>query len=332
MSDFEIVHIANAADIGLAGPTGYTGYTGFTGPAGSASSTGYTGYTGYTGDTGAASTVTGPTGYTGYTGDTGAASTVTGPTGYTGYTGYTGDTGAASTVTGPTGYTGYTGDTGAASTVTGPTGYTGYTGDTGAASTVTGPTGYTGYTGYTGAAGAVGATGYTGYTGYTGAAATGKIWLSSAGGWPSTTSGAGGPTKTEYGTNDVDMQSLDFDTATDEYAQWTLAMPSDWDAGTITAVFYWTAASGSGTVKFYMQGRSYADSDAIDQAFGTAVGIEDTLITAADVHISSATAAITITGATASELVQIRVYRDVSEDTLGVDANLFGAMVTFTRT
>jgi hypothetical protein len=159
--------------------------------------------------------------------------------------------------------------------------------------------------------------------------ATQTIVLTAGGGFPSTTSGCGGPTKTEYGTNDVDMYSLDFDTSSDEFAQWTIAMPANWDAGTITARFYWTAASGSGTVKFYLQGRSYANDDAIDQAMGTAVGVEDTLITAADVHITDATAAITITGATAGELVQLRVYRDVSEDTLDVDAKLLAVKIEY---
>lgn len=79
-------------------------------------------------------------------------------------------------------------------------------------------------------------------------------------------------------------------------------MPSDWNAGTLTGtstnVVYWAC-----------QGRSYAD-DAIDQVFGTAVSISDTLPVANDLAISSATSAITATGARASKLVQFRVYRD----------------------
>lgn len=159
--------------------------------------------------------------------------------------------------------------------------------------------------------------------------ATQTIVLTAAGGFPSTTNGCAAAAKTEYVTNDVDMYSLDFDTTADEFAQWTLAMPANWNAGTITARFYWTAASGSGTATFGLQGRSYADSDAIDQAWGTVQTATDTLITAADVHISAATSAITITGATAGELLQLRVIRDVSADTLGVDAKLLAVKIQY---
>ncbi|MHC1623456.1 MAG: hypothetical protein ACXQTR_02555 [Candidatus Methanospirareceae archaeon] len=161
----------------------------------------------------------------------------------------------------------------------------------------------------------------------------GQLFLSAAGGWPSTTNGCEGPTKKEYGTNHVDIYHLAFDAAADEFAQWTVVMPSDWDGGTITAVFYWTYETGSAgqTVKFYIQGRSYANDDALDQAFGTAVGVSDTAIAANDLHVSASTAAVTIAGAGASELVQFRVYRDVSEDDLAGDALLLGVMITFAR-
>ena len=140
------------------------------------------------------------------------------------------------------------------------------------------------------------------------------------------------PTKTEIGT--VNYYSLDFDKDTDEFAQWIVAMPSDWNAGTVTAVFYWTFVTGSGaeTVKWYIAGQSYANDDALNQALGTAVGVEDAAITASDVHISSATGAVTIADATASELVIFEVYRDISEDTLAGDAKLLGVMINFTRT
>jgi len=112
-------------------------------------------------------------------------------------------------------------------------------------------------------------------------------------------------------------------------------MPSDWDGGTITAVFYWTGASlgGSNDVIWALQGRSYADNDAIDQAFGTAQPVTDTLPAADDLAISAATAAITITGAGASELVQFRVYRDADNgsDNYDDDALLIGVMITFGR-
>jgi len=230
---------------------------------------------------------------------------IRGVAGVEGGTGQTGPTGIAGGPTGMTGSEGPTGPTGVGTGLTGPTGLTGAT------STVTGPTGDTGDTG----------------------APAGQLFLTAAGGWPSTTNGCAEPIKKEYGTNDVDMYNMAFDKDADEFAQWTVGMPSDWNAGTVTAIFYWTCTGGGGgeTVKWYCQGRSYADNDAIDQAFINPIGVADTWIADDDVHISSATGNITITGAGASELVQFRVYRDVSEDDLTTDALLLGVMINYTR-
>lgn len=161
-----------------------------------------------------------------------------------------------------------------------------------------------------------------------------EIFLTAAGGWPSTTGGCAANTKNEYGTNDLDLYSLDFDQTTEEYAQWSVWMPDDWDAGTITAKFVWSAASGTGDVIWALQGRSFANDDAIDQSWGTAQTVTDTLLATGDIHYSSVTSAITLAGGPAAgELVQFRVYRDADAggDTLNADARLLGVKLYFTR-
>lgn len=254
--------------------------------------------------------------------------------GTVGATGPTGPTGATGPI-GPTGQTGATGSTGSQGTTgaTGPTGATGSTGATGQTGP-TGPTGVTGATGPTGSTGVTGSTGPTGSTGSTGPAPTGQLFLTAAGGWPSTTNGCAEPVKKEYVTNDVDIWNMAFDKDVDEFAQWTVAMPSDWDGGAVTAVFYWTYVDGSAaqTVEWNCQGRSYANDEALDQVWGTEQAVSDAAIAAGDNHISSATPAITLAGTpAASELVQFRVFRDVSGDNLVGDALLLGVMITFTR-
>lgn len=149
-------------------------------------------------------------------------------------------------------------------------------------------------------------------------------------GHPSTTAGSSAGTVTEHATNKVNLKTFDFDQTTQEHAEWTIAMPDDWGAGTVTAKFYWTAASGSGTVTWGIQGRSYADDDAIDQAFGTAQTVTDTLLATGDIHITAATSAVTITGAGAGELVQLRVYRDTATDNLSADARLIAVKLYYT--
>jgi hypothetical protein len=159
--------------------------------------------------------------------------------------------------------------------------------------------------------------------------------LLAAGGWPSTTNGCAGPVQVEYGTNDIDLVVADFDPDSDEYMQWTVVMPSDWDGGTVTAVFYWLADSASGnSVVWGLQGRSYADSDAIDQAWGVAQTVTDANNAQNDANISGATGAITLAGGpAASELVQWRGLRDADNvsDNLAADGRLIAIRVTFTR-
>ena len=213
---------------------------------------------------------------------------------------------------------------------TGPTGATGVTGATG----LSGPSGATGVTGATGPSGPSGATGVTGATG---AKPTGQLFLTAAGGWPSTSSGCAPATKKEYTTNDEDLYVLAFDKDVDEFAQWTVAMPSDWDGGNITAIPYWACAAGIGaagkTVCFALQGVSYNNDEAIDVAWGTPQTSTDTWLHDDYVHIGPATSAITLGGTSpaAGELVQFRVYRDISGDDLAGDALLLGIMITFGR-
>jgi len=323
---------------GVTGPTGPTGASGATGPTGPTGPTGATGVTGPTGPTGAAGATgpTGPTGAAGATGPTGptgptGAQGVTGPTGPTGATGVTGPTGPTGPqgdqgLTGPTGPTGPTGAAGA----TGPTGPTGPTGATG----VTGPTGPAGATGPTGPTGPTGATGPAGPTGPTGAAGAGltNVWIPASAWIPRTTSGCG-VNSLEAATNKVNYDVLEFDAAAIEYAQALVVMPSNWNAGTVTSKFHWTAASGSGDVVWQLSGRAYANDDAIDQATGTAQTATDTLTAANDVDISPATSAITLAGTAANgNPIVYELSRKATDagDTLAVDARLLGVEISYT--
>lgn len=161
---------------------------------------------------------------------------------------------------------------------------------------------------------------------------TGELFLTAAGGWPSTTGGCAANTLNEYGTNDVDLYSLDFDASTQEYAQWTVWMPDNWDASTVTFKPVWSAASGSGDVIWALQGRAYANDDAIDAAWGTAQTSTDTLTATGDICYGPESGAITLAGTPAAgELVQFRVYRDADDgvDALDADAQLLGLKVYY---
>ncbi len=126
------------------------------------------------------------------------------------------------------------------------------------------------------------------------------------------------------------------DGATKLFAQANLAMPSDYDGGTVTATFYWTANSTStNPCLLGCAGRSYGNFETIDQALGTEVTVQDSLNgTANQVAISPATAAITLAGTpAASELVTFKFSRDPASgsDTLAATVRLIGVMIAYTR-
>lgn len=158
------------------------------------------------------------------------------------------------------------------------------------------------------------------------------FYIPAHGMFTATTSGAQ-LSNVETSSNKVNYKCYDFDTSSDEYVHFGIASPLNWDAGTVTAKFYWTNAGGTPaqTVTWAIQGMSFANDDALDQAYGTAQTVADTLIATGDVHVTSATSAITIGGTpTAGDWIQFRIYRDVSEDNISDDARLLGVRIEFT--
>lgn len=131
----------------------------------------------------------------------------------------------------------------------------------------------------------------------------------------------------ELPTNKVMILSKDFDQTTSEGVQFYVPMPKSWNEGTLTACFGWTAASGTGMVTWSISAAARSDDDALDAAFGTAVPVTDTLLTANDMHISPTTAAITVGGTPAeNDLVLFQITRDIV-DTLNADACLMWAKI-----
>jgi hypothetical protein len=159
-----------------------------------------------------------------------------------------------------------------------------------------------------------------------------NVWIPASAWIPRTTTGAGIDSR-ELSTNKINTDELLFDAGTDEFAQALVVMPNNWNAGTVTAKFHWTASTGSGDVVWGLQGRAYANDDALDQAMGTAQTATDTLTATNDVDISPATSAITLGGTAASgNPVIFQVYRDADAagDTLGADARLLGVEISYT--
>lgn len=159
-----------------------------------------------------------------------------------------------------------------------------------------------------------------------------NVWIPASMWIPRTTTGCGVDSR-ETSSNRQNFDELLFDAGTDEFAQALVMMPNNYNAGTITARFYWTASTGSGAVVWGIQGRAYADDDALDSATGTAQTVTDTLLAVDDMHITSATSAVTLAGTPAANCpVQFQIYRDADAggDTLANDARLLGVEILYT--
>lgn len=151
--------------------------------------------------------------------------------------------------------------------------------------------------------------------------------------WPTITGGCAALAQSELATSLVNIQTLDFDQTTEEKAQFTLSLPRNWNNGTVTAKFYWTAASGAGDVIWGIKGGAYSNDDALTVAMGTEVEVTDTLIAANDLHISSTSAVITLSGTPAdSDYLAFQIARKAAAagDTLTADAKLLGVVITIT--
>jgi hypothetical protein len=160
------------------------------------------------------------------------------------------------------------------------------------------------------------------------------IWIP-AGAMTARTSNGPASGTVETATNKVMINTLDFDAAADEFAQFTVQMPKRWNEGTVSALFVWShaAAATNFGVVWGIQGLALSDDDALDAAFGTAQTVTDTGGTTNDLYRSPETAALTIGGAPAeNDVVVFQVYRDAdhASDTLAIDARLHGVALFYT--
>lgn len=132
------------------------------------------------------------------------------------------------------------------------------------------------------------------------------------------------------------LSVLEFDEATPQHAQFALAMPKGWDAGSLSASLLWTAESGAGTVRWGVQAAAIGNDEALDAAFSAEAAVEDTLLAADDLHQTPESAAVAPAGNRAanqsgSGLVQLRIFRDAAHagDTLAAPAQLLGVRIRF---
>ena len=160
------------------------------------------------------------------------------------------------------------------------------------------------------------------------------IWVPASAMYATTTNGAEAA-QVETTALRPDMKVMDFADSADDHAQFTIAMPKSWNAGTITYQCYWTpSTTNTGDCIFGLQAVACADSDTIDVAFGTAVNVTDAGIgTVEDQQISAESSALTIAGSPAAgEQTYFQIFRDADAggDTYTGVARLLGVKIFYT--
>lgn len=159
------------------------------------------------------------------------------------------------------------------------------------------------------------------------------LYIPASGMWPRVTNGCAPLTQTEIATSLLNIQTLDFDQTTQEFAQFTISIPRNWNNGTITAKVYWTASAGSGGVVWGISGVAYSNDDPLTGTFGTAQTVADTLTATNDLDTTDSTSAITIAGTPAdADLIALQISRNPADgsDTINADAKLIGIVITIT--
>ena len=165
-------------------------------------------------------------------------------------------------------------------------------------------------------------------------AGTETIWVPAQAMFGTTTNGADAQAVETQATR-PELKVLDFDASTNEYAQFSIAMPKSWNLGTVTWQAFWSpSTTNGGDCIFGLQGVGCANDDTADVVFGTATEVTDTAIgTVEDVQVTSASTATTIAGTPADDdLTFFQLFRNAADgsDTFTGDARLLGIKLFFT--
>ncbi len=160
------------------------------------------------------------------------------------------------------------------------------------------------------------------------------MWIPAAAMYGPTTNPADGALVETTATR-PDLKVFDFDASTQQYTQFTVAMPKSWNEGTITYQVYWSpSTTNTGNCIFGVQGVACADGDTIDVAYGTAIEVTDAGIgTVEDQQISAESSAMTVAGSPAAgEQTYFQLFRKAADggDTFTGESRVLGIKLFYT--
>jgi len=158
------------------------------------------------------------------------------------------------------------------------------------------------------------------------------IWVPSSAMQPTTSNGCSALTTVETTSGRPDLVVLDFDKDSDEFAQFSVAFPVSWNAGTVTFQVFWAGIAATSDVDWMVDAVAVSNNTTLDIAYGTAVVVTDNAQGAVEeLNVSAESGAVTIAGSPGDdELCFFRIGRDVSGDDMAGDARLVGIKLFFT--
>ena len=158
------------------------------------------------------------------------------------------------------------------------------------------------------------------------------IWVPANAMNPTESNGCSSITAVETTSGRPDMQVLDFDKDSDEFAQFTVAFPKSWNLSTVSYQVFWSGLAATTEVDWMVDAVAMNDNETINVVYGTAVVVTDAAQGAVEeLLVSDESTALTIAGTPADgDLTYFRIGRDVSGDDMAGDARLHGVKIFFT--
>ena len=161
------------------------------------------------------------------------------------------------------------------------------------------------------------------------------MWIPVAAMKPTVSNGCSIHTEVQTASGSPDMQVLDFDSSSEEHAQFQIAFPKSWNESTVTYQVFWTtAATDTDGVAWALQGCAVSNDDPIQATYGTAVVLQDDALGAAnDLCVTSESGNVSIAGTPAEgDICYFRIFRDTDDgnDDMAEDARLIGIKLFFT--
>jgi hypothetical protein len=131
----------------------------------------------------------------------------------------------------------------------------------------------------------------------------------------------------------VSVRTLDFDSATEENAQYAFSLPRNWDKSPIQTKLYWTVSgSQSGSVVWGISAASYTNESSLTGSLSTEYVVSSSISSSTNINITPYTNYISPSGSIETgSLIIINIARKAANanDNLNADAKLVGMSIKY---